>query len=102
MSLFPIDLQSQNLLPCDGEVYYFEFLTWDKQQVFLKDLEQEVTWEHDRVVMFGKEIITPRREAWYGDQPFGYTYSKTTRYALPWTTTLLNLKKQVETTTDHS
>ena len=37
--------------------------------------------------------------AWYGDLPYGYTYSNTTKYALPWTKELLELKKSIERTT---
>lgn len=52
--------------------------------------------------MFGKEIITEREVAWYGDEPSAYTYSGTTRQALPWTHALLLLKKLVERTTNRT
>ena len=41
-------------------------------------------------------IITKRKVAWYGDKPFKYTYSKTTKSALPWTKELLELKEIIE------
>lgn len=34
--------------------------------------------------------------AWYGNQAFEYTYSNTSKYALPWTKHLLELKQQIE------
>jgi alkylated DNA repair dioxygenase AlkB len=34
--------------------------------------------------------------AWYGDKSYAYTYSKTTKYALPFTKELLALKQLVE------
>jgi len=36
--------------------------------------------------------------AWYANQPFEYTYSKTTKRALPWTQDLLALKALAEST----
>ena len=44
-------------------------------------------------------IITKRKVAWYGDKPFEYTYSKTTKSALPWTKELLELKEIIENKT---
>lgn len=34
--------------------------------------------------------------AWYGEKPFEYTYSNTTKYALPWTSELLALKTLIK------
>ena len=44
-------------------------------------------------------IITKRKVAWYGDIPFKYTYSNTTKEALPWTAELIELKNLAEITT---
>ena len=46
--------------------------------------------------MYGKRIVTKRKVAWYGDRPYRYTYSNTTKHALPWTNELLELKKIIE------
>ena len=46
--------------------------------------------------MFGKTIITKRKVAWYGDQPYEYTYSHVTKSALPWTPALQRIKNKVE------
>lgn len=51
-----------------------------------------IDWQNDRSMIFGKEIITKRKVAWYGDKPFSYTYSKVTKTALPWTPELKVLK----------
>ena len=37
--------------------------------------------------------------AWYGDENFEYTYSNTTKQALPWTDELLELKEIAENRT---
>ena len=44
-------------------------------------------------------IITKRKVDWHGDKPFDYTYSKTTKSALPWTKELLELKEIIENKT---
>lgn len=98
MKLF--DLQSdgsKNWLPYQGEVnYYGKILSQEKAGYFLNRLLQGIQWEHDQAIIFGKKIITKRKVAWYGDQSFEYTYSNTTKHALPWTSELLELKKIVE------
>lgn len=98
MKLF--DLQSdgsKNWLPYQGEVnYYGKILSQEKADYFLNRLLQGIQWEHDQAIIFGKKIITKRKVAWYGDQSFEYTYSNTTKHALPWTSELLELKKIVE------
>ena len=46
--------------------------------------------------MYGRRIVTKREVAWYGDKPFAYTYSHTTKRALPWTPELKLLKDNAE------
>lgn len=86
-----------NLLPFDGEVQYYGFILNSKTAgYYFEELFKNIYWEHDKVQIFGKLIITQRKVAWYGDSPFSYTYSKTSKKALPWTQELLKLKKIVE------
>jgi len=87
-----------NILPNDGEAYYYgKILNDEKTQHYFDKLQSNINWENDQAIMFGKLIITKRKVAWYGDQPFSYTYSKTTKSALPWTKELLELKEVIET-----
>ncbi len=96
MDLFGFD-QQLNILPCDGEVYYFgKLIADDKAQALMSNLLQDVRWEHDQLIIYGKQITTKRKTAWYGDSPFGYSYSNTTKIALPWIPALLELKSLVE------
>ncbi|WP_316929254.1 alpha-ketoglutarate-dependent dioxygenase AlkB family protein [Cyclobacterium qasimii] len=44
--------------------------------------------------------MTKRKVAWYGEEAFEYTYSKTTKSALPWTQALLELKHSIENLTE--
>ncbi|WP_340680022.1 alpha-ketoglutarate-dependent dioxygenase AlkB [Paraglaciecola sp.] len=87
----------RNLLPYDGNVYYYgHVLTQSDADHYYKALLNNVAWSHDRAIIFGKEIITKRKVAWYAQQPFSYTYSNTTKTALPWTKELLKLKEIIE------
>lgn len=86
-----------NLLPKDGTALYFGVvLTPERANYYHKSLWEEIEWKHDQAMMFGKKIQTKRKVAWYGDEPFEYTYSKIKKSALPWTKTLLELKEIVE------
>jgi alkylated DNA repair dioxygenase AlkB len=59
-------------------------------------LSQNVAWENDEIVIFGRHIVAKRKVAWYGDSDYLYTYSNTTKRALPWTEELSDLKQIVE------
>ncbi len=93
---FPAD-PSLNLLPGDGIVHYYgKLLTSEEAAAMTQALLERIEWRNDEAVIYGKRIITKRKVAWYGDQPFSYTYSKTTKTALPWTPELLILKNLAE------
>ena len=93
---FPAD-PSINLLPGDGIVHYYgKMMTSEESGAMAEALLNRIEWRNDEAVIYGKRIITKRKVAWYGDQPFSYTYSKTTKTALPWTPELLILKNLAE------
>jgi len=86
-----------NILPKDGISNYYGPLMSSKQaNDYLEKLRANIEWKKDEVIIFGKRIITKRKVAWYGDKPFKYTYSNTTKSALSWTEDLLALKTIVE------
>jgi len=88
---------SFNLLPRDGiALYYGPILQPNGAEHYFKILLSEIDWQHDKALIFGKNIVTKRKVAWYGDADFSYTYSNTTKTAKPWTPTLLALKNIVE------
>jgi alkylated DNA repair dioxygenase AlkB len=98
MDLFSqIPNAEDNILPQDGVVNYYAklFTNNEKNQIF-DNLLKNIEWKNDQAIIYGKLIITKRKVAWYGDEEYEYTYSKTTKRALPWTTELLELKNRVE------
>ncbi|MEO6903151.1 MAG: alpha-ketoglutarate-dependent dioxygenase AlkB [Bacteroidia bacterium] len=98
MDLFDTDiLYSKNLLPNDGIVnYYGKLFNNALANYFFDKLLTTIEWKNDEAFIFGKHIITKRKVAWYGDGDFEYTYSNSTKRALPWTKSLLELKTIVE------
>jgi alkylated DNA repair dioxygenase AlkB len=96
---FAVD-ENFNLLPADGIVnYYGKILSYPEANHYLEYLLRTIEWKNDEAVIFGKRIITKRKVAWYGDRDFEYTYSNTTKRALPWTKELLELKAILENRT---
>lgn len=87
----------KNYLPYDGEVnYHGIILEKSAADTFYDVLLRDIEWKNDKAIIYGKEIITKRKVAWYGDKDFSYTYSNTTKYALPWTESLLELKQIIQ------
>jgi alkylated DNA repair dioxygenase AlkB len=96
MDLFNQD-SKQNILPYDGITEYYGKILSEKQcHDYYRSLLNDIQWKQDEAIIFGKLIKTKRKVAWYGDQPFNYTYSNTTKQALPWTNELLALKEIIE------
>lgn len=88
---------SKNWLPYEGMVnYYGKLLNLEQANHYLKALLENIEWRNDEAIIFGKKIITKRKVAWYGEKPFEYTYSNTTKHALLWTKELLELKELIE------
>jgi alkylated DNA repair dioxygenase AlkB len=86
-----------NILNKDGTVdYYGKILLSEETNQYFDLLMQNIQWEKDEVIIFGKHITTRRKVAWYGDSEYLYTYSNTTKRALAWTKELSGLKQIVE------
>lgn len=104
MDLFNTEFtDSQNLLPYGGTVlYYGKLMPADRANRYLNALLSNIEWKSDEAIILGKHIFTKRKVAWYGDKEFEYTYSNTTKRALPWTAELLELKAIAEEKTGES
>lgn len=104
MDLFNFETdKTRNRLPYGGTVnYYGRLLPKAQANLYLHALLETIEWRNDEAVLFGRKIITKRKVAWYGDKPYEYSYSNTTKYALPWTKELLELKALTEKETRES
>ena len=98
MNLFDEDEEMRiNLLPYDGTVYYYgKQLSVQEAKHYFEVLYEKIQWKQDEAFVMGKRIFTKRKVAWYGNKAYLYTYSNTTKVALPWIPELLELKKLVE------
>ena len=93
----------QNILPKEGEVNYFgAIISAVKAKNYREKLLTTIDWQNDVIHMFGKTITTNRKVALYGDKPYKYSYSNTTKEALPWTKELMELKSKIEEITNES
>ena len=52
--------------------------------------------EREKIRMWGREIVTKKRIAWYADEGKSYTYSGSTFHPDHWNELLLEIKKYVE------
>jgi len=86
-----------NLLPYDGQAYYYGPII-DSQiaKNYYEKMLETMPWQHDEVLIYGKRIITARKVAWVGDANYAYTYSGTTKHPTAWTLELLEIKACVE------
>jgi alkylated DNA repair dioxygenase AlkB len=95
-----MNTKTPNLLHQDGiALYYEKAIPEDQIKQLFDELINNISWENERVVMFGKEIITKRKVAFYSDSSIAYTYSSRTKIGLPWNETLITLKNIVASIT---
>lgn len=88
------------VISTDGEaIYYGKSFSNQEAQEYFDALFHNIEWKYDEVNLFGKNIITNRKVAWYGDPGLTYTYSNITKEALLWTNELLVIKNKIENIT---
>ena len=86
-----------NILPRDGSAHYHPKVFDELNATQLMDqLQASLTWEPDKLMMFGKLVSTRRKVAWVGDPNCSYTYSGMRKIPQNWTSELLFIKTQLE------
>ena len=92
-----------NILPQDGiALYYEKIVNDDEVKQLYESLLNNIHWENERVIMFGKEIVTKRKVAFFSDPSISYRYASKTKIGLPWTNTLITIKNRIESITKES
>ena len=91
-----MEINFPNIINQDGQAHYFgPILTEEQNSYYWEELLHKMEWANEKVVMFGKEITTKRKVAFYADESIEYTYSNKTKKGLPWTTSLLSIRELV-------
>jgi alkylated DNA repair dioxygenase AlkB len=93
MSLTPLPLPNAELL------LDVEFLPVAEASELLAELTATITWKHEAIRLFGKEVLQPRLTAWHGDPGATYRYSGLQLSPQPWTPALQALRQQVQVAT---
>ncbi len=92
-------MMNENLLPFQGEMYYFPgFFSKNESDIFFDILLSNIQWKQETIKILGKYVLTPRLSAWYGDFNKAYEYSGLKMLPLPWTKELLQIKEKIEKT----
>jgi len=85
-------------LPDTEFIYYPNFFSKEKADLFLETLLKETPWQHDEITIFGKKILQPRLTALYGNEGKSYGYSNIVMQPHPFNTTLTFIKEEIENT----
>ena len=69
-----------NIINKDGEAIYFGSIYTDEliHEIF-EELSNNISWSNETIIMFGKEITTKRKVAFYANNGISYTYSQKTK-----------------------
>ena len=87
----------------DDELYLLpRFLAQTEATRLFDALSAGLAWAPHRVRLFGREHLTPRLCAWYGDPGARYAYSGQALEPLPWPPALAHLRAQLKTTLGHA
>ena len=86
-----------NLLPQDGEAYLIsDFIDPFGASIVYQNLAQEIPWEQEVVIMFGKELRPQRKVCWMADKGLNYTYAGKEKQAQTWHSLVHKLKLEIE------
>jgi len=89
-----------NFINQDGQAHYFgKIINAEQNDKYFNELLNKIEWTSEKLVMFGKEITTKRKVAFYRDSLMSYTYSNKTKQALTWTPLLMEIKQLVSSYT---
>ena len=90
-------IQCNTIQTTNLKLEYFEnVFNANESKIYMEKLFTKLEWRREKIIMWGKEIVTKRRIAWYADKGKSYTYSGSTCYPSNWNKDLLTIKNRVE------
>ena len=86
-----------NILTKEGQAFYYgQIFSAQECADWFEILMNNIEWQQDEVMIFGKKIITARKMQWYAATEVEYEYSKVKRTARIFTEELVRLKSIVQ------
>lgn len=80
-----------------GSVFLYEqCFTGAESKDILKALIENLNWQQPSIRMHGRELLIPRKQVWMGDPETSYRYSGKLFSPEPWTTSIVTVKKRIE------
>jgi alkylated DNA repair dioxygenase AlkB len=99
--LFTLDRQFEPIAMPDADVSILHSLdTHASYDSIFRALDRDSKWQQRRMWMYGRWVDQPRLTAWHGEPDRVYKYSGIKEIPMPWTDTLLELKRRVEDCTE--
>ncbi len=81
----------------DGRLHHLpQFLPAREAAHLLHVFSTDLAWQQHRLWLFGRERLTPRLCAWYGDADARYGYSGLVLEPRPWTAPLASIRRRLE------
>jgi len=94
-TLFPEDEITFDLI--DAQVSYVpSFIGFEEANELFNKLINDISWQQDDIVVFGKKFQQPRLTALYGNDGKSYSYSSLTMFPNKWNSLLIYIKEKVE------
>ncbi|GAA5317164.1 MAG: alpha-ketoglutarate-dependent dioxygenase AlkB [Candidatus Pelagadaptatus aseana] len=101
IDLFADGSGSEISLP-DAKLDFFPgFIGTDLADRWLTELQQSLNWEQSTITMYGKPVLIPRMNAWYGDDDCDYRYSGLTMTRNDWSPLLLTIRQLIQDKTGY-
>lgn len=72
----------------------------EHSELWFQRLVQLLQWQHESLMMYGKQVQVPRLVAYYGDENARYRYSGVWHQPMNWTPLLLSIKQMLEQSFD--
>ncbi|HEX5792124.1 MAG TPA: alpha-ketoglutarate-dependent dioxygenase AlkB [Rheinheimera sp.] len=77
-------LVQQFTLPDASISLWPDWLNRQHSNTLLQQLQQQLSWTQDSIMMFGKAVKIPRQQVWMGEPHCHYRYSGTAFIPQPW------------------
>ena len=95
-------IQCNTIQTTNLKLEYFEnVFNANESKIYIEKLFTKVEWRREKIIMWGKEIITKRRIAWYADKGKKYSYSGLTLEPDNWDKDLFHIKQRIQNITHH-